>query len=65
MKRRFNFKIMKYTNAQKRILKESKKERFKLKFHIENKVKNNYPIEVEVIDGYYIIPSRLNTTDLL
>ena len=56
---------MKYTESQKIVLKESKKERFKLKFHIENKVKNNYPIEVELVDGYYIIPSRLNTTDLL
>ena len=56
---------MKYTESQKIVLKESKKERFKLKLHIENKVKNNYPIEVELVDGYYIIPSRLNTTDLL
>ena len=56
---------MKYTESQVKILKESKIERFRLKFNIENKIKNNYPIEVEVIDGYYIIPSRLNITDLL
>jgi len=54
---------MKYTKSQVKILKESKIEIFRLKFNIENKIKNNYPIEVEVIDGYYIIPSRLNTTD--
>lgn len=55
---------MKYTNLQKKILKESKKQRFRLNFDIDNDLNNHSEIELEryvdIIDGYYVIESQLN-----
>lgn len=30
-------------------------------FYIESKIKNNYPIKVKFVNGYFIIESRLNS----
>ncbi len=52
---------MKLTEQQKE--KHLKKDRQKsnLRFFIENRIKNNYPIQVEVINGFYVIESKLST----
>lgn len=52
---------MKYTAEQKEKLLTINKEKFCVQFCIENRVKNNYPIKVEYIDGYFIVESKLNT----
>jgi len=51
---------MKYSTEQKEKLKRRNKEKFRVQFSIENRIKNNYPITVEVKDGFYIIESRLS-----
>lgn len=52
---------MKYTEEQKKRLKIRNKEKFRVQFNIENRIKNNYPIAVKVECGYYIIESKMNT----
>lgn len=54
---------MKYTKEQKDKLRAKNKEKFRVQFCIENRVKNQYPIKVEVKDGFYIIESQFNTVD--
>jgi hypothetical protein len=54
---------MKYTKEQKEKLKLKNKEKFRVKFCIESRVKNQGPINVEVIDGFYIIESQFNTVE--
>jgi len=51
---------MKYTKEQKEKLKLKNKEKLRVNFCIESSVKNQYPITVEVKDGYYIIESNFN-----
>lgn len=52
---------MKYTTEQKEKLRKTNKEHFRVKFCIKNRLKNNYPISVELIEGFFVIESRLNT----
>jgi len=52
---------MKYTEEQKQRLRKRGKEKFRVQFNLENRVKNNYPIKVIVESGYYIIESKMNS----
>lgn len=54
---------MKYTEEQKDKLKSKNEEKFRVQFCIESRVKNQYPIKVEVKDGFYIIESQFNTVN--
>lgn len=54
---------MKYTTEQKDKLRTKNKEKFRVQFCIESRIKNQYPIKVEVKDGFYIIESQFNTVE--
>lgn len=51
---------MKYNQEQKDKLRTRNKEKFRVQFCIESRVKNQYPVKVEVKDGFYIVESILN-----
>lgn len=51
---------MKYTKEQKDKLRTINKEKFRVQFCIESRVKNQYPVKVEIKDSFYIVESILN-----
>jgi len=51
---------MKYTQEQKDKLAKKGKDKFRVQFDIENRVKNEFPITVTLEYGYYIIESKMN-----
>jgi hypothetical protein len=51
---------MKYTSEQRYRAIQREKSLHHQKVKKENRIKQSYPIEVELKDGYYIIESKLN-----
>ena len=54
---------MKYSENQKYRVIQRKKSLNNLQVIQEFKLKRNFPIEVEIKDGFYIIESRMNNYD--